>query len=92
MRVRVLDDDHDRAKKLAAETKTPQGSIFLVNTRGRLQPLRSPNKVIEQRMNQHRKSSVNRISGRGRPQVRLRSHQQQRSQPLERPQVLQTVK
>jgi hypothetical protein len=28
--VRVLDDDHDRAQKLAAETKTPQGSIFLV--------------------------------------------------------------
>ncbi len=30
VRVRVLDDDHDRAQKLAAETKTPQGSIFLV--------------------------------------------------------------
>jgi rare lipoprotein A len=30
VRVRVLDDDHDRAQKLAAETTTPQGSIFLV--------------------------------------------------------------
>lgn len=30
VRVRVLDDDHDRAQKLAAETKTPQGAIFLV--------------------------------------------------------------
>jgi peptidoglycan lytic transglycosylase len=30
IRVRVLDDDHDRAKKLAAETTTPQGAVFLV--------------------------------------------------------------
>ena len=30
IRVRVLDDDHDRATKLAAETKTPEGAIFLV--------------------------------------------------------------
>ena len=30
IRVRVLDDDQDRAKKLAAETKTPEGGIFLV--------------------------------------------------------------
>jgi len=30
IRVRVLDDDHDRAKKLAAETQTPEGAIFLV--------------------------------------------------------------
>jgi rare lipoprotein A len=30
VRVRVLDDDHDRAQKLAAETKTPEGAIFLV--------------------------------------------------------------
>ena len=30
VRVRVLDDDHDRAQKLAAEATTPQGSIFLV--------------------------------------------------------------
>ena len=30
IRVRVLDDDHDRAKKLAAETRTPEGAIFLV--------------------------------------------------------------
>jgi rare lipoprotein A len=29
-RVRVLDDDHDRAQKLAAETETPEGSVFLV--------------------------------------------------------------
>jgi rare lipoprotein A len=30
IRVRVLDDDHDRAKKLASETATPEGSVFLV--------------------------------------------------------------
>jgi rare lipoprotein A len=30
IRVRVLDDDQDRARKLAAETKTPEGGIFLV--------------------------------------------------------------
>jgi rare lipoprotein A len=30
IRVRVLDDDHDRAQKLAAETKTSQGAVFLV--------------------------------------------------------------
>jgi hypothetical protein len=30
VRVRVLDDDHDRAQTLAAETKTPEGGIFLV--------------------------------------------------------------
>ena len=30
IRVRVLDDDRDRAQKLAAETKTPEGAIFLV--------------------------------------------------------------
>jgi rare lipoprotein A len=30
IRVRVLDDDHERAQKLAAETKTPEGSVFLV--------------------------------------------------------------
>ena len=30
IRVRVLDDDHDRAQKLAAETQTPEGSVFLV--------------------------------------------------------------
>ncbi len=30
IRVRVLDDDHDRAKKLAAETQTPEGAVFLV--------------------------------------------------------------
>jgi rare lipoprotein A len=30
IRVRVLDDDHDRAKKLAAETETPEGAVFLV--------------------------------------------------------------
>jgi rare lipoprotein A len=30
IRVRVADDDHDRAKKLAAETTTPEGAIFLV--------------------------------------------------------------
>jgi rare lipoprotein A len=30
IRVRVLDDDHDRAQKLAAETETPEGAVFLV--------------------------------------------------------------
>lgn len=30
IRVRVLDDDHERAQKLAAETKTPEGDVFLV--------------------------------------------------------------
>ncbi len=30
VRVRVLDDDHDRAQKLVAETKTPEGAVFLV--------------------------------------------------------------
>jgi len=30
IRVRVLDDDHDRAQKLATETQTPEGAIFLV--------------------------------------------------------------
>ncbi len=30
VRVRVLDDDHDRAQKLAAETKSPEGAVFLV--------------------------------------------------------------
>ena len=30
IRVRVLDDDHDRAKQLAAETQTPEGAVFLV--------------------------------------------------------------
>jgi rare lipoprotein A len=30
VRVRVLDDDHERAQKLAAETKTPEGDVFLV--------------------------------------------------------------
>jgi rare lipoprotein A len=30
IRIRVLDDDHERAKKLAAETKTPEGAVFLV--------------------------------------------------------------
>ena len=30
IRVRVLDDDHDRAQQLAAETKTPEGAVFLV--------------------------------------------------------------
>jgi rare lipoprotein A len=30
IRVRVLDDDHDRAKQLAAETETPEGAVFLV--------------------------------------------------------------
>ncbi|HEY3971377.1 MAG TPA: septal ring lytic transglycosylase RlpA family protein [Candidatus Sulfotelmatobacter sp.] len=30
IRVRVLNDDRDRAQKLAAETATPQGAVFLV--------------------------------------------------------------
>lgn len=30
IRVRVLADDHERAQKLAAETKTPEGAVFLV--------------------------------------------------------------
>ena len=30
IRVRVLDDDHDRAQKLAAETSTREGAVFLV--------------------------------------------------------------
>ena len=30
IRVRVLDDDHARAEKLAAETTTPEGAVFLV--------------------------------------------------------------
>ena len=30
IRIRVLDDDHARAQKLAAETQTPEGSVFLV--------------------------------------------------------------
>ena len=30
VRVRVLDDDHERAEKLVAETKTPEGAVFLV--------------------------------------------------------------
>ena len=30
IRVRVLGDDHDRAQQLAAETRTPEGSVFLV--------------------------------------------------------------
>jgi rare lipoprotein A len=30
IRVRVLDDDHDRAKQLASETTTPEGAVFLV--------------------------------------------------------------
>jgi rare lipoprotein A len=30
IRVRVLDDDHQRAKQLAAETTTPEGAVFLV--------------------------------------------------------------
>ena len=30
VRVRVLDDDHQRAKDLAAETETPEGAVFLV--------------------------------------------------------------
>jgi rare lipoprotein A len=30
IRIRVLDDDRDRAQKLAAETATPEGAVFLV--------------------------------------------------------------
>ena len=30
VRVRVLDDDRERAKKLAAETTAPEGATFLV--------------------------------------------------------------
>lgn len=30
IRVRVRDDDHSRAEKLAAETQTPEGAVFLV--------------------------------------------------------------
>ena len=30
IRVRVLDDDHDRAQKLASETTTTEGAVFLV--------------------------------------------------------------
>jgi rare lipoprotein A len=30
IRIRVLDDDRDRAQKLAAETQTPEGAVFLV--------------------------------------------------------------
>ena len=30
IRVRVLDDDHERAQKLAAETTTSEGAVFLV--------------------------------------------------------------
>ena len=30
IRVRVLDDDHERAQKLVAETTTPEGAVFLV--------------------------------------------------------------
>jgi rare lipoprotein A len=30
VRVRVLGDDHDRAQQLVAETKTPEGAVFLV--------------------------------------------------------------
>jgi rare lipoprotein A len=30
IRVRVLNDDRDRAQKLAAETETPEGAVFLV--------------------------------------------------------------
>lgn len=30
IRIRPLDDDHDRAQKLAAETKTPEGAVFVV--------------------------------------------------------------
>lgn len=30
IRVRVLDDDHTRAERLAAETSTPEGAVFLV--------------------------------------------------------------
>jgi len=30
IRVRVLNDDHERAQKLAAETDTPEGAVFLI--------------------------------------------------------------
>jgi rare lipoprotein A len=30
IRIRVLDDDHDRAQKLTAETRTTEGAVFLV--------------------------------------------------------------
>jgi rare lipoprotein A len=30
IRIRILDDDHERAQKLAAETITPEGSVFVV--------------------------------------------------------------
>jgi rare lipoprotein A len=30
IRIRVLDDDHGRAQQLAAETRTPEGAVFLV--------------------------------------------------------------
>jgi rare lipoprotein A len=30
IRIRVLEDDHQRAEKLAAETTTPEGAVFLV--------------------------------------------------------------
>jgi hypothetical protein len=30
VRVHVLDDDRERARKLAAETHTPEGAVFLV--------------------------------------------------------------
>jgi cell division septation protein DedD len=30
VRVRVLDDDRERAQEVAAETKTPEGAVFLV--------------------------------------------------------------
>jgi rare lipoprotein A len=30
IRIRVLDDDHDRAVKLTTETETPEGAVFLV--------------------------------------------------------------
>lgn len=30
IRIRVLEDDHERAEKLAAETTTPEGAVFLV--------------------------------------------------------------
>jgi rare lipoprotein A len=30
IRVRVANDDHERAQQLAAETKTPEGAVFLV--------------------------------------------------------------
>jgi rare lipoprotein A len=30
IRIRVPDDDHTRARKLAAETTTPEGAVFLV--------------------------------------------------------------